>query len=331
MKNSECYDVTIIGGGSAGLFAAYYAGMRSMKTKIIEYLTDLGGTVSVFYPDKYIYDIGGIPKISGRDLINQIKDQAFRFDPALVLGQAVEGLEKSEDGIFKLTGSNGEIHYSKTVIIAAGPGLFKIRRPQLKNIEYYEDRCVHYEPKDLTVFAGKRMAIFGDANSAFEPAIRLSKTARHVYLICNRNSYKGFEKEMKQLQQSNVEVKLSCTVTALNGDSRHLSGVSVKNIDNGKMENLSVDELIVSQGYHFDLDPVKNWGFKLEGRRIPVNENMETALEGVYAAGDIAGYPKKWRLIASAFNEAITAVNSAKARIDPSAPTQVYSSILMEK
>ncbi|MBM7644525.1 thioredoxin reductase (NADPH) [Scopulibacillus daqui] len=330
MRNNECFDVTIIGGGSAGLFAAYYAGMRGMKTKIIEYHHDLGGTVSVFYPDKYIYDIGGIPKISGRDLISQIKEQAFRFDPTLILGQAVEGLKKMEDGLFKLTASSGETHYSKTVIIAAGPGLFKIRRPKLKNIEHYEDKGVHYEPKDLTGFAGKCTAVFGDVQSSCRMAVQLSKTARHVYLICSRSGSKGLEKEMEELLKANVEVKCPCTVTGLYGDKQHLSTVTVESTDKRKIENLNVDDFIISQGYHFDLDPVKNWGFSLNGRRIPVNEKMETKIEGVYAAGDIAGYPNKWRLIASAFNEAITAVNSAKARIDPSAPAQVYSSILMD-
>lgn len=204
----------MIGGGSAGLFATYYAGMRNMKTKMIDNLPKLGGTITVFYPDKYIYDVGGIARISGRDLIEQSKEQAFMFDPTVVSGQAVDDLEKKEDGTFELTTSNGQIHHSKTVIIAAGPGLFKARR---------------------------------------------------------------------------------------------------------------------THGYRFDLEPIKSWGFTLEKRRIPVNENMETQLPGVYAAGDIAGYPKKWRLIASAYNEAITAVNSAKVSIDPSAPAQVYSSILLDE
>jgi thioredoxin reductase (NADPH) len=312
------------------MFAAYYAGMRDMKTKIIDYLPKLGGTVTVFYPEKYIYDVGGIPKISGRDLIEQMKEQAFMFKPTIILGQAVDHLEKKEDGTLKLVGSSGEIHQSKTVIIAAGPGLFKVRRLQLENIEYYEGKHVYYEPEDLTEFAGKRVAVFGGLSSTLEQAMQLSKTARHVYLIYNRDSFQGLEKETEQLQQSSVELKLSCKIAGLHGDGERLSQISVKSVDDGSEELLDVDDLIVSQGYHFDLDPVKKWGFTLEGRRIPVNENMETKLPGVYAAGDIAGYPKKWRLIASAFNEAITAVNSAKARIDPSAPAQVYSSILMD-
>lgn len=331
MEKIECYDVTIIGGGVAGLFAAYYAGMRGMKTKIIEYLPKLGGNIAVFYPNKYIYDVGGIPKISGHDLIEQMKEQAFMFDPTVVLGQAVEYLEKMDDGIFKLVGSNGEINHSKTVILAVGPGVFKVRRLQLDNIERYEDVHVHYEPGDLTKFAGKRIAIFGGLNTALEQAQQLAKTAQQVYLIYNRDNFKGLEEETEQLQQAGVEFKLSCEITGLQADEVHLSGIFVKNVKDRSEEFLNVDDLIVSQGYQFDIEPIKKSGFTLEARRIPLNEDMETEMQGVYAAGDIAGYPKKWRLIASAFNEAVTAVNSAMSNIDPSAPAQVYSTVLMDK
>lgn len=212
-ENRELYDVTIIGGGVAGLYAAYYAGMRDMKTKIIEYLPQFGGTVTIFYSEKYIYDIGGIPKISGSDFIEQMKEQGMMFDPTIILGQSVEEIETTADDILRMTTSDGEIHDSKTIIIAAGPGLIK----------------------------------------------------------------KG------------------------------------------------------SRGHYCDVNPIREWGYTLQNRRIPVNSNMETKTQGVYAAGDMAGYTGKWRLIASAYNEAITAVNSAKAYIDPSAPTQVYSSILLDR
>lgn len=323
------YDVTIIGGGPAGLYAAYYAGMRDMKTKLIEYLPTLGGTVSFFYPDKYIYDIGGIPKITGRDFIEQMKEQAMRFHPTLILGQAVEQLEKRPDGIFVLTGDNGEKHYSKTVIIAAGGGLFKVRRLNMDNADQYEDKHVHYEPKDLETFTGKRVMVYGCMGSAVERAVHLSKTAKHVTLVYHRDEFKVMENEKEQLIHSNVEVKTGCKLSKLCGDGECLLGAILRNVKNKTEEMAEIDDLIVSQGYIYDLDPVRRWGFPLENRRIPVNENMGTSLEGVYVAGDVAGYSKKWRLIASAFNETITAVNSAKAFIDPSAPGQVYSSILM--
>ena len=69
MAESDVYDITIIGAGPTGLFAAFYAGMRSMKTKIIEALPEAGGQLAVLYPEKFIYDVPGHPKVLAKDLV----------------------------------------------------------------------------------------------------------------------------------------------------------------------------------------------------------------------------------------------------------------------
>lgn len=330
MTNIERFDVTIIGGGAAGLFAAYYAGMRNMKTKIIDALPHLGGTITTFYPDKPISDVGGIPKIYGRDLVQQLTEQAMMFDPTLVMGEAVDLLEKMDDHTWALTTRNGDVHYSKTVILAVGPGLFHVRPLRLENLEHYEHNHVHYNPADLTRFENQRVAVFAGVNTALQQARELAETAQQVTVISKNKQFKGFEKDEAELEASSAAIQRSSSITALHGDGKDLSAITVKDQDSGNEKRIPVDELIVNQSYTIDLDPVKRWGFSLEGRRIPVNEKMATAQAGIYTAGDIAGYTNKWRLIASAFNEAITAVNSAKARLDPTAPAQVYSSIIMD-
>ena len=64
----EIFDLTIIGGGPVGLYAAYYAGLRQMKTKIIDSLDQLGGQLATLYPEKYIFDVAGFPRVVARDL-----------------------------------------------------------------------------------------------------------------------------------------------------------------------------------------------------------------------------------------------------------------------
>ena len=126
-ENQKVYDITIIGGGPVGLFTAFYGGMRQASVKIIESLPQLGGQLSALYPEKYIYDVAGFPKVRAQELIDNLKEQMTKFDPTVCLEESVEKLEKQADGIFKLA-TNKQTHYSKSVIITAGNGAFQPRR-----------------------------------------------------------------------------------------------------------------------------------------------------------------------------------------------------------
>src|SRR3954454_18243996 len=113
-EDKQVYDITIIGGGPVGLFTAFYGGMRQATVKIIESLPQLGGQLSALYPEKYIYDVAGFPKILAQELVNNLKEQMAKFDPTICLEQAVENVEKQADGVFKVT-TDKEVHYSNTI------------------------------------------------------------------------------------------------------------------------------------------------------------------------------------------------------------------------
>src|SRR6476469_7471281 len=91
-------DVTIIGGGPVGLFAAFYAGLRGMSTRIVDSLPDLGGQLTALYPEKYVYDMPGFPKVLAKDLAKQMIEQGLQFNAETVLGETANELEKSEGG-----------------------------------------------------------------------------------------------------------------------------------------------------------------------------------------------------------------------------------------
>src|SRR5690606_3448774 len=102
----------------------FYSGLRSMKTKIIEFQPKLGGKIHV-YPQKMIWDIGGLPPVSGEKLIEQLVAQGLTFNPTVILNEKVTNIEQNEPNLFVLHTESGKKHYSKTVIIAIGAGILK--------------------------------------------------------------------------------------------------------------------------------------------------------------------------------------------------------------
>ncbi|MDR7420533.1 MAG: NAD(P)-binding protein, partial [Armatimonadota bacterium] len=99
------YDVTIIGAGPSGLFAAYYAGFRGLSVKIIDSQPDLGGQVTALYPDKHIYDVPGFPKVLGKELVANLVEQAMQYQPAVVLNEEIRSFERLPDRTFRFTGT----------------------------------------------------------------------------------------------------------------------------------------------------------------------------------------------------------------------------------
>lgn len=100
--------------------------------------------MSLFFPEKIIRDIGGIPGIAGKQLIEQLKEQAATFDPDIVLNQRVTGFERLDDGTIVLTGSEGEKHYTRTVILACGMGTLEVNEFDSEDAARYAGKNLHY-------------------------------------------------------------------------------------------------------------------------------------------------------------------------------------------
>lgn len=330
-EDQKVYDITIIGGGPTGLFTAFYGGMRQASVKIIESLPQLGGQLSALYPEKYIYDVAGFPKVRAQELIDNLKEQMAKFEPTVSLEQSVEKLEKQADGTFKLT-TNKEVHYSKTIIITAGNGAFQPRRLELESAAQYEGTNLHYFIDDLNQFAGKKAVVFGGGDSAVDWALMLEPIAEKVTIVHRRDKFRAHEHSVENLQNSKVEIKTPYVPAELIGDSEGIKQVVLEGVTSKEIEVFDVDAVIVNYGFVSSLGPIKEWGLEIEKNSIVVNSRMETNIEGIYAAGDICTYDGKVKLIACGFGEAPTAVNHAKSYIDPKAKVQpMHSSSMFGK
>ncbi|WP_406687567.1 NAD(P)/FAD-dependent oxidoreductase [Rossellomorea vietnamensis] len=319
----ELFDVTVIGGGPAGLYSAFYSGLREMKTKIIEFQPSLGGKIHV-YPEKMIWDVGGITPVPGAKLIEQLVQQGLTFDPTVVLNEKVETITRNEEGIFILEGSSGEKHYSKTVIVAVGSGIINPQKLDIEGAERFEVSNLNYTVKSLKRFKGKTVIISGGGNSAIDWANELEPVAEKVYIAYRKDALKGHEAQCAQLMNSSVICLLNTSISKLIAGAAHdsIERVELTNHQTNEVSYLSIDEVIINHGYEIDTSLLKNSSLEIDmidQYYIAGTTTSESSIEGLYAAGDILKHEGKVNLIAGAFQDAANAVNKAKQFIQPDA------------
>ncbi|WP_062050086.1 NAD(P)/FAD-dependent oxidoreductase [Bacillus sp. JCM 19034] len=320
MNNEELFDVTIIGGGPTGLFATFYAGMRGLKVKIIDSLGQLGGQIAELYPDKYIYDIGGFPKVLGKDFVKNLEEQAAFANPTICLNETVLDVKKSDDETFTLISNLGQ-HYSKTILITGGIGAFEPRKLKVDGEQLFEGKSLHYSVKDLEMFKNQRVLVCGGGDSAVDWSLMLKDVASQVTLSHRRNEFKAHESSVNELKASTVEIKTPYSIKQLIGNGNKLKQVVIVQ-KNGEEEIIDVDHIIVNYGNISSLGPIKSWGLEMDRQSILVNTKMETNIKGIFAAGDIVNYDGKVKLIAVGLGEAPIAINHAKSYIDPASRVQ---------
>ncbi|ACK58803.1 TPA: NAD(P)/FAD-dependent oxidoreductase [Bacillus thuringiensis] len=323
MNREELFDVTVIGGGPAGLYSAFYSGLREMKTKIIEFQPHLGGKIHV-YPEKMIWDVGGLLPVTGDKLIEQLVQQGLTFKPEVVLDTKVESIIRNQDGTFTLKTSTGEEHFSKTVIVATGSGILKPQKLSIEGAERFEVSNLNYTVKSLKRFKGKTVIISGGGNSAVDWANELEPIAKKVYVTYRKEELSGHEAQVKQLMNSSAECFFNTSITKLIAGDNHeaIEYVELTNHETGEVSHLPIDEVIINHGYERDITLLENSELDvaiIDNYYIAGNANSESSVDGLYAAGDILKHEGKLHLIAGAFQDAGNAVNKAKQFIQPDA------------
>lgn len=323
MQSNDLFDITIVGGGPAGLFAAFYSGLREMKTKIIEYQPVLGGKVHV-YPEKMIWDVGGLTPVPGARLIEQMVAQGLTFEPEVVLGEKVASISRDAAGHFMLQAVSGRTHRSRTVLLAIGGGILKPIKLEIEGAERFEVTNLHYTVKSLARFQGKTVLISGGGHSAVDWANELGPIARQVYLTYRNDALKGgHEADISRLKENGVQCLLNTSIEKLvaTDDHARIETVLLKRVEDGTLFRLAVDEVIINHGYERDKELLANSEVKIELKenRIAGTVMSETSVPGIYAAGDVLHHEGKLHLIAGAFQDAANAVNKAKQFVTPDA------------
>jgi ferredoxin/flavodoxin---NADP+ reductase len=320
---SDIFDITIVGAGPVGLYGLYYTSMRDMRAKIVDSLPQVGGQLMALYPEKYIYDVPGFPKVMAKDLIRNLEEQAFQHAPEVCLNEKIVSLAKCEreGGVFSLTSETGNVHISKSVLIAAGIGAFMPKKLDIPRIGELEGRGVHYFVRDLAGFRDQSVLIVGGGDSAVDWALNLQPIARNITLIHRSDRFRAHERSVEELNGSSTAVRLFHELKAVHGEDR-VEGATIFDNRTGDEEELCVDALLMNIGFVANLGPIRNWGLEIAKNSIMVNSQLVTSMPGVFAAGDIAVHPGHLKLISVGAAEAAVAVNNAKHYIDPSASVE---------
>ncbi|MGY3616483.1 NAD(P)/FAD-dependent oxidoreductase [Bradyrhizobium sp. USDA 10063] len=313
-------DVLIIGAGPCGLFAVFELGLLDMKTHVIDILDKIGGQCAELYPEKPIYDVPGIPLVTGQGLTDSLLEQIKPFHPTFHLNEMVETIEKIGDPAFRVKTDADKVFECKVVVIAAGGGSFQPKRPPVPGIEAYEGSSVFYAVRKMEQFRDRNILIVGGGDSALDWTLNLHPIAKRITLLHRRDEFRAAPHSVEQMRAlvagGKMDLKLG-QVTGLEGEAGKLAAATVKGNDNA-ITKVECDTMLPFFGLTMKLGPVANWGVALENNLVPVDTAaFETNVSGIFAIGDINTYPGKLKLILSGFHEGALMAQKAHRYVYP--------------
>ncbi len=312
-------DVVIIGAGPVGLFAVFELGLLDMRCHIIDILDKPGGQCAELYPDKPIYDIPGIPEISGGNLTKSLMEQIKPFEPEFHLSTIVSELRQINDNLWEVITDTEKTFHTKVVVIAAGGGSFQPKKPPIDGIDDYEEKSVFYSIKNIENFLDKEITIVGGGDSALDWALTLYEKSKNLTLIHRRKDFRAapdtVNKVTKLIDDGMINFQLG-QVKKLIGNDGNLESIICKDKDLEK--EIKCEVMLPFFGLTMKLGPVANWGLNLEFNLIKVDtKTFETNQKGIFAIGDINHYPGKLKLILCGFHEAALMAQKAHQYVYP--------------
>ncbi|MGH6828838.1 MAG: NAD(P)/FAD-dependent oxidoreductase, partial [Rhizomicrobium sp.] len=317
-------DVAVIGAGPIGLFAVFELGLLDLKCHLVDVLDRPGGQLTELYPEKPIYDIPGLPIVTGQELTNRLIEQVKPFHPQFHFGEMASALGKLDDGRWTLATDAGTQLIAPVIVIAAGAGSFVPKRPPLAGIEKYEQAGeglgVHYAVRKMETFRGRNILIAGGGDSALDWTINLAPLAKTLTLVHHRDGFRAAQHSVTRMRELEATGKVKfhvASVKALHGEQGRLSAVTLSGADKTEWRH-ETDAFLPFFGLTIKLGPIARFGLNLTENLIAVDPaRFESRTPGIFAVGDINTYPGKLKLILCGFHEAALMAQAAFHVIRP--------------
>mgnify|MGYP001618356537 CR=1 FL=1 len=270
-KDIVHYDICILGGGPAGLTSAIYSARYGLHTALIT--KDIGGMANLAHKIENYPGFEG----SGTELMEKFYKQAKSFK-AEFLNAEVSNIEKDKTGFVIYLTDNKVVH-SKTIILALGTEKKKLG---IENEEKFLGKGVSYcSSCDAYFFKNKIVAVLGSGDSACHSSLLLSGLAKKVYLITRGNELKCQLIDKEKMKHERIEILFNSRIGKINGKEK----VEEVVLDSGK--ELKIDGLFIEIGATPLTSIIKKLNIRTDkDNYVIVNENMETNVKGVFAAGD---------------------------------------------
>ncbi|MBC5637868.1 thioredoxin-disulfide reductase [Ornithinibacillus sp. BX22] len=306
MSEEKIYDLIIAGAGPAGMTAALYASRANLDTLMIERGIPGGQMANTEDVENY----PGYDHILGPDLSNKMFEHAKKFGAEYAYGD-IKNVD--DQGDFKIIHAGSKQYKTKALIIATGAQYKKLGIP---GEEELGGRGVSYcAVCDGAFFKERELIVVGGGDSAVEEGVYLTKFASKVTIIHRREELRA-QKILQQRAFDNEKVDFiwNTTVEKINGPDGKVSSVTLKDVHTGEEYEKPADGVFVYIGMVPLSEPFKSLGITNEEGYIVTNDNMETSIPGIYAAGDIRD--KKLRQIVTATGDGSIAAQAAQAYIE---------------
>jgi thioredoxin reductase (NADPH) len=325
--DNEIRDITVIGAGPVGLITSFWAGMREATSRVIDSLPEIGGQLTTLYPEKWIYDVPGYPRVLAKDLVEQIREQSIeQFDVPLYLETTAERVEYEPDPedpdkqILRIVTDKGDL-LTRTIVIAGGHGAFEPKKLPGYDLTPWEGRGVHYLVGEKSAFAGKRVLIVGGGDSACDWTLNLLDTASEITLVHRREGFRAHEVTVAEITEAaeagKVDLRTPYQIKDVSGNGA-VETVTIFHSENeDEVVEVPCDAILLQLGFKTALGPLKDWPLEVEKGSIKVDPVMKTSMDAVWAAGDITTFEGKLKLIATGFAESAIAVAQAVHHIRP--------------